>query len=101
MIEELVELSEDEHAFHIDGNSSASFLKLGRSVLMQHPIKGAIPKDKVRGLFIDETASPPGLYLDWSRGNLQEHTYLGEINDLNFARDFISRVNTLYKQNAS
>jgi len=98
MTENLVRLSEDEHVFRVEGNSSVSFTKLDHMIIMQHPLRGVIPRANVKGLVIDETTSPPGLYLDWRRGNLPEHTYLGGINDLNFAQNFVSRVNDYLRE---
>ncbi len=99
MAEDLVSLSEDENTFNVDGNSSVSFFKLSGLVTMHYPILGAIPKEKIFGLFIDEDElRGSGLYLGWRRGNLTEHTYLGKIDDINSANDFVSRVNRLYKK---
>ena len=98
MTQDLVRLSEDEHLFRIEGNSLVDFMKLSGFVLMQHPIKGGIPKENIKGLFIDEDeARGSSLYLAWRRGSLQENTYLGKISDLTSAQSFVSKVNILYK----
>ncbi len=96
MESKLIKLIEEDESFVIRGSAYLGIRKRSGFILMRHPLKKAIPNDNVLGLVIDENA----LYLDWRRSTIKEHTYLGEIEDIEQARTFVSKVNLLYRQNA-
>ena len=97
MESKLVQLSEEDSQFVIKGNAIVSFRKPRGFVVMHNPIYGAIPEEAVDGLVVDKNE----LYLDWRRSTIKEHTFLGEVDNLEQASEFVSKVNLLYKQNAN
>ena len=98
MTKKLVELSEDENAFHISGGAELSLSKEGGTILMYRPIYGAILREYVERFQIDEEKNPPDLYLFWKRDyGKEEKTLLGKIGNIKIAQEWVAKVNRGYR----
>lgn len=97
MLDKLIRLSEEDDRFMVTGNARVFFRIPEGFVVMHHPIYGAIPEEAVDGLVIEKNE----VYLNWRRGAKKEHTFLGEVENIEQAKAFALKVNLLYDKRSA